>query len=51
MASLAAPHWEAVVLDTRQLLQELGGLPDLDPFYLAGGTGLLCIWGIASHRT
>ena len=40
MASLAAPHWEAVVPDTRQLLQELGGLPDLDPFYLAGGTAL-----------
>jgi hypothetical protein len=40
MASLAAPHWEAVVPRTRQLLQELGGLPDLAPFYLAGGTAL-----------
>jgi Nucleotidyl transferase AbiEii toxin, Type IV TA system len=40
MASLAAPHWEAVVPRTRELLAELGSLADLDPFYLAGGTAL-----------
>jgi hypothetical protein len=40
MASLGAPHWEVVTPLTRSLLEELGALPDLNAFYLAGGTAL-----------
>jgi hypothetical protein len=40
MATLATPHWEAVTPGARRLLEVLGGLPVMRPFYLAGGTGL-----------
>ncbi|MDE3091970.1 MAG: nucleotidyl transferase AbiEii/AbiGii toxin family protein, partial [Chloroflexota bacterium] len=40
MATLAAPHWQAVVPKTRQLLAILGTMPLLHPFYLGGGTAL-----------
>jgi hypothetical protein len=40
MATLTSPHWEAVPSDLRRLLVTLGGLPILQPFYLAGGTAL-----------
>lgn len=40
MASLVAPHWEAVHLPLRELLGLLGQLDVLRPFYLAGGTAL-----------
>lgn len=40
MAALAAPHWEAVTSQARDLLTILGQMPLLRPFYLAGGTAL-----------
>jgi hypothetical protein len=40
MATLATPSWEAVTPEVRDLLDVLGQLPVLRPFYLAGGTGL-----------
>jgi hypothetical protein len=40
MASLDAPHWEAIIPETRDLLAVLGRLPFLRSFYLAGGTAL-----------
>jgi len=40
MATLTAPHWEAITPKTQQLLAVLGQLPMLSPFYLAGGTAL-----------
>jgi Nucleotidyl transferase AbiEii toxin, Type IV TA system len=40
MASLAAPHWEAVHPALRELLGVLAQLDVLRPFYLAGGTAL-----------
>ena len=40
MAVLAAPRWEAVTPEARDLLAALGQLPLVHPFYLAGGTAL-----------
>jgi hypothetical protein len=40
MATLTAPHWEAVTTEARNLLAVLGQLPSLRPFYLGGGTAL-----------
>jgi Nucleotidyl transferase AbiEii toxin, Type IV TA system len=40
MGTLTLPHWEAVTPELRDLLAVLGGLPELQPFYLAGGTAL-----------
>jgi hypothetical protein len=40
MATLTAPHWEAVTPRARDLLAVLGQLPLLRPFYLGGGTAL-----------
>jgi hypothetical protein len=40
VASLDPPQWEAVTPAARQLLEFLGRLSVMRPFYLAGGTGL-----------
>jgi hypothetical protein len=40
MATLAAPHWEAITPNARDLLTILGRMPILGSFYLAGGTAL-----------
>lgn len=40
MASLAAPHWEALSVGLRDLLVTLGQIELVRPFYLAGGTAL-----------
>jgi hypothetical protein len=40
MATLDWPHWEAVTPEAKHLLDVLGRLPVMRPFYLAGGTGL-----------
>lgn len=40
MGELRSPHWEAVLPQTRNLLEVLGTLAILRPFYLAGGTAL-----------
>jgi hypothetical protein len=40
MASLTAPHWEAVPTELRELLAALGQIDLVRPFYLAGGTAL-----------
>ncbi|TAH50135.1 MAG: hypothetical protein EYC68_14895 [Chloroflexota bacterium] len=40
MASLEQPHWEAVIPTTRDAIRFLASLPDIEPFYLAGGTAL-----------
>ncbi len=40
MGELESPHWEAVLPQTRKLLEVLGALAILHPFYLAGGTAL-----------
>lgn len=40
MGELASPHWEAVLPQTRKLLEVLGTLTIRRPFYLAGGTAL-----------
>lgn len=40
MGELKSPHWEALLPQTQQLLQILGTLTVLQPFYLAGGTAL-----------
>lgn len=40
MAALDPPQWEAVTPAARQLLEFLGRLSVMRPFYLAGGTGL-----------
>ena len=34
------PHWEALTPETRQAFHKAAGLPFIDHFYLAGGTGL-----------
>jgi hypothetical protein len=40
MATLAAPHWEALTPGSRDLLAALGELELVRSFYLAGGTAL-----------
>jgi hypothetical protein len=40
MASLTHPHWEAVPPLLRDLLAEIGQMPFIGRFYLAGGTAL-----------
>ena len=40
MAPLEPIHWEAVTPEARRLVEILGELPVIRPFYLAGGTGL-----------
>jgi hypothetical protein len=40
MGELALSHWEAVLPQTSETLVELGNLPMLSSFYLAGGTAL-----------
>jgi len=40
MASISDPHWEALTPATRQALKQVGRLPFMYDFYLAGGTGL-----------
>jgi hypothetical protein len=40
MASLTHPHWEAVPPLLRDLLSEIGQMPFIGRFYLAGGTAL-----------
>ncbi len=49
MAPLTTPHWEAVTVETRDLLTVLGQVSLLRPFYLAGGTALTLRLGHA-HR-
>lgn len=40
MAALAYPHWEALPKAVRLVLERLGRVVNLEPFYLAGGTAL-----------
>jgi Nucleotidyl transferase AbiEii toxin, Type IV TA system len=40
MESLSNPHWEALTPATRQVFHQVGRLPFIKSFYLAGGTGL-----------
>jgi len=35
-----APHWEALTPEARQAFQIAAGLPFIQRYYLAGGTGL-----------
>ena len=38
MEPLTKPHWEAVPAGIQALLADLGQMPAVQPFYLAGGT-------------
>jgi len=40
MEALKHPHWEAVPAGVQALLADLGQIPALRPFYLAGGTAV-----------
>lgn len=40
MVPLGNPHWETVPSDTREIISVLGEIPEVRPFYLAGGTAL-----------
>lgn len=40
MDPLAHPHWEAIPLNVRRVMENLARATALEPFYLAGGTAL-----------
>jgi hypothetical protein len=40
LVTLAKPHWEALTAETRNAFHLVSGLPFVQRFYLAGGTGL-----------